>query len=296
MQSLTQLPWKRMAKDFQSQVNDDNVFNGAAALGYYLTLAVFPTMIFLLSILPYLPIRDLDRAIMDLLHQALPGQTAELLTDTVRDIASERQGGLLSFGLLATLWAASTGMYAVMQQLNITYNVKEARPFIKARAMALLLTLLFGVLVIGAFALIVTGGMLQNWLVEAFDWGPVLLTFFATLRWVIIIAALLLGFALIYYLAPNVKEQHFRWISPGSVIGVLVLLIASQGFRIYIENFGNYEATYGALGAMIVLMLWFYIAGLVLLLGSEINVVTENHLRGGKPPEEKQGKRTDEER
>ena len=281
MKSLTQLPWKPMAKDFQSQVNDDNVFNGAAALGFYLTLAVFPALIFLLSVLPYLPIRDLDQAIMDLLHQALPPQTAELLQETVQDILAERQGGLLSFGLLATLWVASTGMYAVMQQLNITYNAKEARPFIKARATALLLTLLFGLLVVGAFALIVTGGMLQDWLAETFQWGAVLLTFFAILRWVIIIAALLLGFALIYYLAPNV-DQEFRWITPGSVIGTLVLLLVSHGFRIYIMNFGDYEATYGALGAMIVLMLWFYIAGLVLLLGSEINVVTENHLEGGK--------------
>jgi membrane protein len=123
MKSWRQLSWKRMAKDFQNQVNDDNVFHGAAALGYYLTLAVFPAMIFLLSVLPYLPIQDLDQAIMDLLHQALPVQTAELLEETVQGVVSERRGGLLSFGFLVTLWATSTGMYAVMQQLNITYNV-----------------------------------------------------------------------------------------------------------------------------------------------------------------------------
>jgi membrane protein len=276
----------QVLKDLNQQISDDNVYNGAAALAYYLTLAIFPALIAVLSLLPYLPIPNLDQAIMDLLQQALPQEAAALLEDTVGSIVSERQGGLLSFGFLATLWAASTGMYAVMQQLNITYNVKDARSFIKARATALLLTLLFAVLVIGAFALIVMGGVVQNWIAEFVGRNQILLTFFATLRWLIILAALLLGFALIYYWGPNV-EQKFKWITPGSVFGVTVLLLASLAFRIYIENFANYEATYGAIGAVIVLMLWFYVAGLVLLIGSEINVVLERHWFDGKERGEK---------
>lgn len=286
MKSITELPWKQLFKDLNQQISDDNVFNGAAALAYYLTLAIFPALIAVLSLLPYLPITNLDQAIMDLLQQALPQKAAGLLEDTVETIVSERQGGLLSFGFLATLWAASTGMYAVMQQLNITYNVKDARSFIKARATALFLTLLFAVLVIGGFALIVMGGVVQDWLAEFVGRNQMLLTFFATLRWLIILAALLLGFALIYYLGPNV-EQKFKWITPGSVFGVTVMLLASLAFRIYIENFANYEATYGAIGAVIVLMLWFYVAGLVLLIGSEINVVLEQHLFDGKERGEK---------
>ncbi len=277
MKSLTQLSWKQLVKDLNEQISNDNVYIGAAALGYYLTLAIFPALIFLLSLLPFLPIPNLDQAIMDLLGQALPHGASALLEDTVRSIVSERQGGLLSFGFLGTIWAASTGMYAVMQQLNITYNVKEARSFIKARAIALLLTLLFGVLVIGAFALIVTGGIAQDWLAQFVGRDQLLLTFFATLRWMIILAALLLGFALIYYLAPN-ADQKFKWITPGSVFGVVVMLVTSLAFRVYIERFADYEATYGAIGAVIVLMLWFYVAGLVLLVGSEINVVLEKHL------------------
>jgi membrane protein len=286
MKSLTQLPWKQVLKDLNQQISDDNVFNGAAALAYYLTLAIFPALIAVLSLLPYLPIPNLDQAIMDLLQQALPEKAAGLLEDTVGKIVSERQGGLLSFGFVATLWAASTGMYAVMQQLNITYDVKDARSFIKARATALLLTLLFAVLVIGAFALIVMGGVVQDWIAGAVGRHQILLAFFASLRWLIIVAALLLGFALIYYLGPNV-EQKFKWITPGSVFGVTVMLVVSLAFRIYIENFANYEATYGAIGAVIVLMLWFYVAGLVLLIGSEINVVLEQHWFDGKERGEK---------
>ncbi len=280
MKTLRQLDWKQFAYDLNAEIVEDKVFNGAAALGYYLTLAIFPALIFLLSALPFVPIPRLDQAIMDLLRQALPPEAATLLEDTVRRIATERQGGLLSLGFLGMIWAASTGMYAVMQQLNITYNVKESRSFIKARAIALLLTFLFGVLVIGAFALIVMGGVVQDWLAEFVGRHPALLTFFAVLRWVIIVAALLLGFDLIYYLAPNV-EHRCRWITPGAVLGVAVMLLASLGFRLYIVHFADYEATYGALGAMIVLMLWFYVAGLIFLVGSEINLVFSQHRSTG---------------
>src|SRR5690606_29022974 len=203
------------------------------------------------------------QAIMELLHQGLPGEAAGMLESTVQSLVNERQGGLLSLGLLGTLWAASTGMYAIMQQLNITYRVKEARSFIRARATALLVTLMLGVLVIGGFALLVLGGFLQSWLADLLGWSSALLAALVLLRWVIILALLLLAFALTYYLGPNV-EQKFKWLSPGSAIGVLLLIVSSLLFRVYIENFGNYEATYGGIGAVVILMLWLFVAGLVL--------------------------------
>lgn len=276
MKWRVQFPWKEIAKDLARQIYRDDVFNGAAALGFYLTLAVFPGLIFLLSLLPYLPIPHLDHAIMGLLARALPQEAADLLEGTVRHIVSERKGRLLSFSFLGMLWVASTGMYAVMQQLNHTYNVVEARPMLKARATSILLTLLFGAIVVGLFALVIMGGFLQDWIAHFVGQKPAMLWLFAFLRWGLILATLLLGFSLIYYLAPNV-EQPLRLITPGSVFAVAVLLLASQAFRVYIEHFANYEATYGAIGAVIVLMLWFYLAGLVLLIGSEINVVFDQH-------------------
>lgn len=286
MKRLGDTSFKQLGKEFREQLTNDNVFNGAAALAYYWTLAIFPALIFLLSLIPYLPIDDLDSAIMDLLHQALPGEAAGALTENVQRLANERQGGLLSLGLLGTLWAASSGMYAIMQQLNITYGVKEGRSFIKARGVALLLTLLFGVLILGAFTLVVLGGVIQNWLASTLGQSEALLFAFSAARWVIIVMALLLGFALMYYLGPNTKQQ-FKWITPGSVVGVLMLTLASLVFRFYVANFGQYDATYGSLGAMIILMLWLYIAGLVLLAGSEVNVVYEQHLPEGKVRGEK---------
>jgi membrane protein len=247
---------------------------------------MFPAMILAFTIIPYLPIAHVDQAIMDLLGQALPGDASNLVTGVVRDVTSQRRGGLLSFSMLATLWAASSGMYAIMQQLNITYDVKEGRGFIRARATAIGLSLMFGVLVIGALSLVVLGGVIQDWMGSQLGFSTPLLIFFAVLRWVIVVLALTLSFALIYRYAPDV-EQKFTFITPGAVIGVLLLIVASLGFAFYTRNFGNYSATYGSIGAVIILMLWLYIAGLVLLLGSEINALVEHYSPKGKQKGEK---------
>ncbi|MCB5177536.1 YihY/virulence factor BrkB family protein [Microvirga lenta] len=263
---------KQFAHDLGRAISKDNVFNGAAALGFYLTLALFPALIALMSVLPYLPIDRVDEAIMDLLAQALPPEASDIVAQVVNQVMSERRGGLLSFSLIATLWATSTGMYAIMRQLNITYGVEEERTFLKARATALVLSLLFGVLIAGAFSLIVLGGVLQDWIGNRFGFSSVLLTVFASIRWAIIVLAMLLGFGIIYRFAPNVK-QRFVFITPGSAAGVSLLIAASLVFSFYTKNFGSYDATYGSIGAVIILMLWLYIAGLVILIGSEINVL-----------------------
>ena len=274
-------PLRPLVRAFQRKVKDDNVFNGAAALAFYLTLAIFPAMIVTMAALPYLPVERVDQAIMELLRQAMPAEAAELFTGVVGEVTSRRRGGLLSFGLVATLWAASGGMYAIMQQLNVTYGVREGRPFLRARATALGLSLLFIVLVLGSLSLVVLGGVIQDWIGARWGYSSPLLTFFVVFRWVVIGIALILAFALIYHLAPNLK-QRFRFISPGSLLGAALLVIASLAFSFYAGHFADYDATYGSIGAVIVLMLWLYIAGLVILVGSVINVLLDRYPeRGG---------------
>lgn len=271
--------------DLKKEISEDNLSNGAAALAYFLTLALFPAMILILSLVPYLPIQNVDQAIMDFLRQALPGDSAAMFTGVIEEV-TDKKGGLLSFGILATLWAASTGMLAVMQQLNITYDVKEARSFVKARATALGLTLLFGALLLSAFLLIVLGGKIEGWLASAMGSSGAIVTLFAAFRWVVILAAMLLAFSVAYRFGPNV-ERKFRFVSVGSALGVLVLIGATLGFRYYVANFGNYSATYGSIGAVIIFELWLYIAGFVLLLGSEIDALVERYRDQG---EQKAGK------
>jgi len=269
-----------VVRELFKELRKDNVFNGAAALGFYLTLAIFPTMIFLMALIPYLPIARVDEAIMDLMRQALPARAAEVFSNVVQEVVGERRGGLLTLGLVAALWASSTGMYAIMQQLNIVYDVAERRPFLRARATALVLTVLFAILILGAFSLVVLGGVIQGWLASRLGLSATLLGFFVVFRWVVIVFALLLAIALIYHFAPN-RRIPLALVTPGSMLATLLLIAASLAFRVYVANFGNYSATYGSIGAVIILMLWLYMAGLVILIGAEVDDMRGRAKSGG---------------
>jgi membrane protein len=261
-------------KRVYAKAQRDDIFNGAAALGFYLTLAIFPIMIFLMALVPYLPIADVGEAMMGFLRQVLPPSAMSMFADVLREVTRERRGGLLSFGIVAALWSASTGMYAVMQQLNDVYEVEEKRPFLRARATAVGLTILFGVLVLGAFSLVVLGGVMERYLGDHFGVSQGLLLFFRVFRWVVIVLALLLAISLVYYLGPN-RHHPFKFLSRGSVLAAVLLIAASFGFSLYTSNFNNYSAVYGSIGAVIILMMWLYIVGLVILLGAEINASLE---------------------
>lgn len=265
---------RALGKDLLTKVKRDRITNGAAALAFYWMLALFPAAIFVLTLLPYLPLPNLEQAIMDLLRQAMPGDAAGMFEETVRNVVSNRKAGLLSFGLLFTMWSGSTGIYAVMQELNAVHEVEETRPFWKARGVAVLLTLACVVLVLGALALAVLGGAIQGWLGSTLGFSSVLLVFFAALRWAIIAAALLLALAVIYHFGPAVKERSFKLLTPGTVAGTLALALASLVFKIYVSNFGSYDKTYGSLGAVIALLMWLFVTGLVLLFGAEVDVTT----------------------
>lgn len=266
--------WTDFIRHLWQSIEDDQVFNGAAAMAYFLLLAVFPAAILVLSMVPYLHIPHLQQALMDLLQQVLPPEAAALLDQTLMQVLSKKAGGLLTFGAVFTIWSASTGMYAVMQQLNMAYEVKERRPFWKVQGTAILLTAIFIGLVIGSFSLVIFGGVVQSWVASLLGWSHPLRIFFATVRWIIIAAALLLGIALIYRFGPDVNSK-FRYFSPGGIAGAVLAAIASIGFRIYVFFFGSYNATYGSLGATIILMLWLYLVGIALLVGGEINSILQ---------------------
>jgi membrane protein len=270
-----------------NKINDDHVFNGAAALAFYSLFSFFPAMIFLLTVIPYLPINNLHQAIMEFLAQVMPSQVTKQLEGIIAEITLNKRSGLLSIGAILTLWSASSGVYALMEQLDMTYEVKEQRPFWKARGIAILLTMLLGVMVLVSFALIVLGGVLQNYLANYLGETDVMVRVFQVFRWVVILALMMLSFAVAYYFGPDVK-QKFKFITPGATFGVVVLIGATLIFRYYVENFGNYAATYGSLGAVIVLMLLLYIGGLVILVGSSINAMIEDKSPDGKNLGEKE--------
>jgi membrane protein len=262
-------------KDLYNEIDQDQVFNNAASLSYYFLLAIFPGMIFLLAVLPYLPIENLSGEMMRLFSQVLPLSAADTLEKTITEVTTNKKQGLLSFGALFALWSASSGIYAIMQELNTTYDVRETRSFWKVRGLSIALTLVFGIAIIGSFALIVGGGLFQAFLEKSYYLNPVVPVLFQVFRWLVIFTLLTGGFAVIYYYGTNV-DQKFKFITPGAFIGVVGLIVVSLLFRLYVSNFSNYSATYGSIGAIVVLMLWFYMAGSVILIGSEINALIEN--------------------
>lgn len=262
-------------KDLYASMSEHDVFTGAAALTYYFFLALFPALIFLLSLIPFLPFApELHSYLMTIIQEALPEEGSELLSQTIAEVTVQRRGGLLSLGGILTLWAASAGTYAAMRRLDAAYGIKESRPFWKVRGISVLLTLILSILILLAFVLMIFGGVMKAWVGKFLDLNTALLVSFSALQWSISIAALLTGFALIYSFGPDVKKP-FHFLSPGALIGAVVVILASVVFRIYVQNFADYAVTYGSIGAVIVLMLWLYIMALVMLIGNEINIVVE---------------------
>jgi membrane protein len=262
--------WGHTARNLLREVKGDHLALGSAALAFYMVLALFPAAIFGLSLLPYLPIPDLEQTIMELVHQALPAEVAGLLTGTVTSIVRNRSGGLLSFGFLFAIWSASSGLHAVMLALDLVYEVEERRSLAKARGVALALTFAFFVLVVGALALVVFGGMLEAFIGRHLGWSGALRAAFALIRWVVIVGALDLGFAIVYWAGPNL-QQPFALLTPGSVFATIAIILASIGFNVYVSHFSHYGAIYGSLGAVIALLVWLFITGWVILLGAEVN-------------------------
>jgi membrane protein len=269
---MASLTLKELALRAWRETYEDNAFGRAAELAYFFLLALFPFLIFLLSVFSFLS--GLQEALLDWLAQVMPGEAMQLVADWVENVVGDRSGGLLSLGLLGALWAASTGMAAVINALNTAYDVEEGRPFWKARLVAIGLTISLSVFIVGGQVLIMFGDWLALWLAGLVGLGD---TFIAVWRYVDYLIGLLLltiGVGLIYHFAPNVKRK-WRLITPGAIFAVVTSIIVSTLFSFYLRVAPSQSATYGSLGAVIVLMLWLYLLGLALFIGGEINSVIE---------------------
>ncbi len=265
--------WKELAGRVWSEMSEDDVWGRAAQLSYYFLLAVFPLLIFLTTLLGYFAEAgtELRADLLRVLGTVVPAEATDLIFKSINEAEQNAGGGKLSFGILATLWAASNGMGAITESLNIAYEVRETRPWWKARLTAVVLTIGLALLILTSLALTLFGGHLAEWIAAHWMFGSVFVTTWKILQWPIILAFVLFAFALIYYFAPNVKNRRWQWITPGTVAGVLLWLLVSFAFRLYLHYFNSYSATYGALGAVIILLLWFYLTGAAILIGGEVN-------------------------
>ncbi|HYN86404.1 MAG TPA: YihY/virulence factor BrkB family protein [Pyrinomonadaceae bacterium] len=295
--SLGGLSWKELGRRVWSEMQEDEVLGRAAQLSYYFLLALFPLLLFLTSLLGWFAGEDseLRRTLFEYLSTILPGEAATLVDDTVADVTQGSGGGKLSFGILATLWAASNGMGAISESLNVAYDVKETRPWWKTRLFAIFLTFALALLVVSALVLVLYGHDIAETVAGRFGLGAAFELAWKVLQWPIALVFVLLGFALIYYLAPDIRDQDWKWVTPGSILAMIIWLAVSFGFRTYLLYFNSYSATYGSLGAVIILMLWFYFTGAAILVGGEINSEIEHEmaLRGAPDAKEKGEKAPD---
>ena len=270
--ALGRLGLRLWGKRVYNELLDSNCLGQAAQLAYYFLFALFPFLLFLTTLLGYIPVPELLDQILALVSRTLPGEAVSLVQDHVRTLVNQQRGGLLSFGIIAALWTASSAIMAVTEGLNCAYSVAESRPWWKVRGIAMLLVIGLSLFMIAATVLLIFGPQLGSWIANGVGLGEVFTLTWNIVRWPVSIVLLMLSLAILYYFAPDVK-QPWRWITPGSVVAVIGWIIASLGFSYYVTNFASYNATYGSIGAVIVLLTWLYLTSAFILLGGEINAL-----------------------
>lgn len=275
--SLAGLSLWQLMRSVWTAANDDDIIDRAAELAYYFLFALFPALLFL-SAMFGLFASTKTRSNVELmlyLGRVIPPAAFGLVETTFAAMQKGVAAGNIVFGAIAALWAATYGMSSAQSVLNTVYRVKERRPFWKAKAIALAMTMAIFVLVFSAMVLLMVGDYITKWLVN--DWN---VNGSLTIVWKIVqvLASLFfmeLVFSITYHWGPDRRGHKWRWISPGSIVGICGWLAVSIGFRIYLHFFNSYTLLYGSVGTVIILLTWFYVSGLMLLLGAEINATID---------------------
>ena len=275
---------KELAKRVWNEANKDDIWGRAAQLSYYFLLALFPLLLVLMAIFGIFANEgtELRQSLINYLSQVMPTSAGELVQKTVDELSNSAGAGKISIGLVAMLWAASNGMGAISETLNIAYNVKESRPWWKTRLVAVNLTIALSLLVVAALVLLLYGSEIARAIAASAGLSGVFTVTWNIAQWPIVFFFILLSFNLIYFFAPDLKGKEWSWITPGAAVGVALWLLVSFGFRTYLKYFNSYSATYGSLGALIIMMLWFYFTGMAILFGGEVNSEIEDAMvKGG---------------
>jgi len=274
-----------MRRTWRESIEDD-ILGLAAQLAYYLFLALFPAILVLLAVASFFPLSNLTD---DLARSAGPfvsPQVLELIQDQMRRLANNDNGGLLTVGFAGALWSSSAALVSIVGALNTAYDISEGRSWWKVRLTALGLTIAVAVLVLVAFAFVLVGPTVAVSLGKATGWGATFTWAWWILQWPLVFVLVSSAIGLVYYFAPD-ADQDWVWISPGAVGATLLWLAVSLAFKVYIANFTDYNAAYGSVGGVIVLLLWFYVSSLAVLVGAEMNAEIEHASPYGKAPGQK---------
>jgi membrane protein len=257
---------------------EDGVYNRAAELAYFFFLSLFPGVIFITTLLGFVfkSNNQLTVLLLQYLSTTLPGTAFELIRTVITEVTRSSGSGKLTFGILAALWTANSGMNALEDALNAVYKVKESRPLWKTYGIALILTVSASLLIIAALTVFLYGGALVQLVSNTVGLKPALYWTWKIAQWPIALFFVSMVASMVYYAAPNLKQRCWQWLSPGALFATVGWIAASGLLRLYFHFFKNYARTYGSLGAVMVLMTWLYVTGTMLLLGAEFNLSIES--------------------
>jgi membrane protein len=269
---------RELAQRVWGGMDQTDILNRANELAYSFLLAVFPLLLFLVALFGALASEGsaLRNALLNYIQPALPPAAYQILLSTFDEVTHNAAVGKITFGVLFLLFSGSGGMTQLISTLNAAYEVHESRSWIKVHLISLGLTFAISLLVVLALIVAITGGHLLRSAGQIIGMPELFAVATGILHWTIALASVISAFATIYYVAPDVEEQHWYWITPGSVAGVALWAIASAGLRVYLHFFNSYTRIYGSLGAVIILLLWFYVTGLAILIGGEVNATIEH--------------------
>jgi membrane protein len=281
------LTWPQiLRRTFNEAFFEDNCLGMAAQLAYYFFFALFPALLMLIGIASYFPYHTLVDDLFTTLGGIAPPEALTIMTDQLKKISSGQQGGLLTVGFLLTIWSTSSALTAIIDTLNSAYDIQEGRPWWVVRLTAIGLTVGLSLFILVSFGLVLGGPTLAEYLADYWYLGAAFEWTWKILQWPLVFALVATAMAIVYYFAPD-AEQDWVWLTPGSITATSLWLLASLGFKYYVATLGSYTETYGAIGGVMVLMLWFYITGVVILIGAEMNAEIEHASPYGKDEGEK---------
>jgi membrane protein len=274
---VTKPSWKYIAKKTLREFTKDQCPDLAAALTYYSVLSIFPALLALVSLLGIFgQAGKTTSALLDIVRGFAPGETVDAIRQPIEQLSSSSAAGLtLILGILTALWSASGYVGAFGRAMNRVYEIDEGRPFIKLRGTMLVVTMATMLIVLVLSAMLVLSGPVAESVGKAIGLGGTVLTAWNILKWPVILLLVILAIAILYYATPNVKQPKFRWMSLGSTIALVIFLLASLAFAFYVANFNSYEKTYGAIGGVIISLLWLWILNMSLLFGAEFDAEME---------------------
>ncbi len=276
---------------------DEDIFSSAAQVGFYFMFALFPLLLFLVSIFGLVIEKsdDLRHELFVYLRQIMPGSALELVEKTLTEVVQGSSGGKLTLGFAVALWSASAGIDSVRTALNSVYKLEETRAYWKRKLSSLVLTLGIALLISVALGIIFYGSQFLSFVLGSMSLPIPSPLFLQILSFIVVGIVLMLTFALLYSFVPNHVPFEWHWITPGAVVSIVLWVLASLGFRLYLHYFDSYAKTYGSLGAIIILMLWLYITALAIIVGGVINAILDEFSKGGYTKESRPSEAENEE-